>query len=157
MITGTWTVLVLGDPMRGDDGAALVAAEHLEARALPLRIRRIGQLGPDDLVAALAEGPCLVLDAVRGIPPGSVAELPLARVAHAGAPQPASSHALPAETIVLLAEALGARLDAGIFIGIGGEQFELGDPISPAVQQGLPGYERAITRRLGTIGGARCV
>ena len=157
MIAGTWTVLVLGDPMRGDDGAALLAAEHLEARALPLRIRRIGQLGPDDLVAALAEGPCVVLDAVRGIPPGSVVELPLARVADAGAPQPASSHALPAETIVLLAEALGARLEAGTFIGIGGQQFELGEPISPAVRQGLAGYERAIARRVGTIGGARCV
>jgi hydrogenase maturation protease len=153
----TWTVLVLGDPMRGDDGAALLAAEHLEGRATQHNIRRVGMLGPEDLVEALAKGPCLVLDAVRGITPGEVVELPLERVADVDGPQPASSHALPAGTIVGLAEALGARLQAGTFLGIGGERFELGDAISPAVRRGLAGYERAIARRLGTIGGARCV
>jgi hydrogenase maturation protease len=152
-----WTVLVLGDAMRGDDGAALLAAEHLERRTTLHNIRRVGMLGPEDLVEALANGPCLVLDAVRGIEPGEVVELPLERVASAGGPQPASSHALPAGTIIGLAEALGARLQAGTFLGIGGERFELGDAISPAVRRGLAGYERAIARRLGTIGGARCV
>ena len=81
-MTPVCTVLVLGDPMRGDDGAALLAAQRLEAAAIPdCRIRHVGQLGPDDLVAALTEGRCLVLDAVRGVPPGEVVELPLARVA----------------------------------------------------------------------------
>ena len=37
------------------------------------------------------------------------------------------------------------------------ERFELGEPISPAVRHGLAGYERAIARRIGTIGGAGCV
>ena len=156
MTAEVWTVLVLGDPMRGDDGAALLAAEHLEAGGTRHTIRRVGMLGPEDLVAALADGPCLVLDAVRGIAPGETVELPLDRVADAGGPQPASSHALPAGTIVRLAEALGARLESGTFLGIGGERFELGDGISPAVRRGLAGYERAIAQRLGTIGGARC-
>jgi len=156
MTAARWTVLVLGDAMRGDDGAALLAADPLDATAAPHTIRRVGMLGPEDLVTALADGPCLVLDAVRGITPGDVVELPLDRVADAGGPQPASSHALPAGTIVRLAEALGARLEAGTFLGIGGERFELGDPISPAVRRGLAGYKRAIARRLGTTGGSRC-
>lgn len=157
-MTPVCTVLVLGDPMRGDDGAALLAAQRLEAAAIPdCRIRHVGQLGPDDLVAALTEGRCLVLDAVRGVPPGEVVELPLARVADGNGPQPASSHALPPGVIVRLAAALGAPLDAGTFLGIGGERFGLGDAISPAVQRGLAGYERAIARRLEAIGGATCV
>ena len=140
-MTSSCTVLVLGDAMRGDDGAALLAARQLEVAAIPdCRIRRVGQLGPDDLVAALAEGPCLVLDAVRGIAPGEVVELPLARVADAAGPQPASSHALPPGVIVRLAAVLGAPLEAGTFLGIGGERFELGDGISPAVRRGLAGY-----------------
>lgn len=157
-MTPVCTVLVLGDPMRGDDGAALLAAKHLETAAIPgCRIRRVGQLGPDDLVAALTEGPCLVLDAVRGVPPGEVVERPLAHVADAGGPQPASSHALPPGVIVRLAAALGAPLEAGTFLGIGGERFGLGEAISPAVRRGLAGYERAISRRLEAIGGATCV
>jgi hydrogenase maturation protease len=157
-VTQNCTVIVLGDAMRGDDGAALLAAKHLETAAiLDCRIWRVGQLGPDDLVAALTEGPCLVLDAVRGIPPGEVVERPLAGVADAGGPQPASSHALPPGVIVRLAGALGAPLDAGTFIGIGGERFGLGDAISPAVRRGLAGYERAIARRVEAIGGATCV
>ena len=157
-MTPKCTVLVLGDAMRGDDGAALLAAKHLETAAIPdYRIWRVGQLGPDDLVAALAEGPCVVLDAVRGVPPGEVVELPLASVADAGGPQPASSHALPPGVIVRLAAALGARLETGTFLGIGGERFGLGEAISPAVRRGLAGYERAITRRLEAIGGATCV
>ena len=88
-MTQVCTVLVLGDAMRGDDGAALLAADHLEMAAVPdCRIWRLGQLGPDDLVAALSEGPCLVLDAVRGVPPGEVVERPLVRVADTGGPQP---------------------------------------------------------------------
>jgi len=156
-VTQVCTVLVLGDAMRGDDGAALLAADHLEMAAVPdCRIWRLGQLGPDDLVAALSEGPCLVLDAVRGVPPGEVVERPLVRVADTGGPQPASSHALPPGVIVRLAAALGADLDMGTFVGIGGERFELGEGISPAVQRGLAGYERAIARRLAAIGGATC-
>jgi hydrogenase maturation protease len=157
-VTPVCTVLVLGDAMRGDDGAALLAATHLETAAIPdCRIWRVGQLGPDDLVAALTDGPCLVLDAVRGVPPGAVVELPLARVTEADGPQPASSHALPHGVIVRIAAALGAPLEAGTFLGIGGEHFGLGDVISPAVRRGLAGYERAIARRLETIGGATCV
>ena len=53
-MTPVCTVLVLGDAMRGDDGAALLAAKHLETMGIPdCRIWRVGQLGPDDLVAAL--------------------------------------------------------------------------------------------------------
>jgi hydrogenase maturation protease len=157
-MTGSSTVIVLGDPMRGDDGAALLAAQRLEADAPPeCRIWRIGQLDADDLVAALVEGPCLVLDAVRGIAPGEVVEIPLDRIAGGRGPLPASSHALPPAAIIRLAGALGADLTAGTFIGIGGARFGFGDQITPAVRRALAGYTRAIVTRLETIGGARCV
>jgi hydrogenase maturation protease len=148
-VTGRCTVLVLGDSARGDDGAAAAAVARLApiGRA-SVRVRHVGQLGPDDLVEALVEGRCVVVDAVRGIDPGSVVELPLRRLAAAGGPQPASSHALPVETVIGLAEALGADLDRGAFVGIGGSLFDLGAGLSPAVEHGLTEAAAAIGRTI---------
>jgi hypothetical protein len=54
---------------------------------------------------------------------------------------------------VRLAEALGADLTEGTFIGIGGSRFELGDRPGPEVERGIPAYARAIGRRLDAAGG----
>ena len=145
----TWTILVCGDRHRSDDGAALVAAERLGDLPAQVGIRVVGQLEPDDLVAATATGSCLVLDAVRGVAPGGVLALPLADMV-AGGPPAASSHALPLPTVVALAEALGAHLDRATFVGIGGEQFGLGEGLSPAVAGGLEAYLATITRTVAT-------
>jgi hydrogenase maturation protease len=148
-MTGRWTVLVCGDRSRGDDGAALVAMDRL-APALPpsVDVRRVGQLDPVDLVDALAAGRCVVLDAVRGVPPGQVVGAPLAELGHGG-PSSASTHALPLPTVVGLADALGADLDAACFLGIGGDRFELGGRLSRPVRRGLAGYVAAIADLVG--------
>jgi hydrogenase maturation protease len=150
------TVLVCGDRYRGDDGAALAAADRL-AEALPADVvmRRVGQLGPDDVVAATEVGRCLVIDAVRGVAPGTVVVMPLGDLQRAG-PASASSHALPLPTVIALADALGAKIERGTFMGIGGEAFGLGEGLSPRVEASLDAFATAIATTLLQPGGGPC-
>jgi hydrogenase maturation protease len=149
-MSGRCTVLVCGDPSRGDDGAAIAAVARLERGDPPAtRVRRVGQLEPDDLVNAVAGGGrCVVVDAVRGIEPGRVIVAPLRSIAASDGPQPASSHALPLEIVIGLAEALGADLDRAVFVGIGGRRFELGTGLSPAVNAALDVAAATIDQRI---------
>jgi hydrogenase maturation protease len=156
-VSGVRTILVCGDPARGDDGAALAAVARLGLIRRPaVRVRVVGQLEPDDLVAALVEGPCVVVDAVRGVEPGRIVEMPLRDLADPGGPQPASSHALPIGTVIGLAEALGADVGRGAFVGIGGGRFELGGGLSAAVENGLDRAAATIERRIHAPEAARC-
>lgn len=158
-MTARWTILVCGDAARGDDGVGLAVADRLtRAGRADARIRRLGQLQAEDLIAALAHGPCIVVDAVRGVEPGQVVELPLGRLASASSEVvPASTHALPVDVTVRLAEALGANLELGTFVGVGGRSFELGAGLSPEAAQGIEPAAAAIERRLATPRGtARC-
>jgi hydrogenase maturation protease len=158
-VSGRWTVLVCGDPSRGDDGAAIAAVARLERDAPPVRVRRVGQLEPDDLVKAVSGGGrCIVVDAVRGIDPGRIVEVPLRTLGAVDGPQPASSHALPMEIVIGLAEALGADIDRAVFVGIGGRCFELGAGLSPGVAASLDRAAQAIDRRIAGVGraAARC-
>jgi Ni,Fe-hydrogenase maturation factor len=133
------TVFVCGDRHRRDDAAALRAADLL-GRVITedVVVRRVGQLGPDDLVAASSAGRCLVVDL------------------ESGGPASASSHALPLPTVIALADALGADMEGGTFVGIGGEEFELGEGLSPRVEEALDGFVAAIARTLFGTGGAPC-
>ena len=150
------TVLVCGDRHRRDDAAALCAADRL-GQVVPddVDLRRVGQLGPDDLVAASSAGRCLVIDAVRGIAPGTVVSMPLVDLQARG-PASASSHALPLPTVVALADALGADMKGGMFVGIGGEEFELGEGLSPRVEEALDAFVAEIARTLFGTGGVPC-
>ena len=159
-MSGHWTILACGDASRGDDGAALVVVDRLAGTgAGDVRIRRVGQLEVDHLIEALAGGPCVVVDAVRGIHPGHVVELPLGDLASgtSGAVM-ASTHALPPGETIRLAELLGADLDGGTFIGIGGRSFELGAAMSPEAMAGVDAAAAAIERLLlKPRTAARCV
>ena len=156
-MSATVTILACGDPSRGDDGAAVAALDRLPNEvAGHVVVRRVGMLEPDDLVAATADGSCLVLDAVRGVEPGAVVELPVADLAALDAPAPASSHALPLEVVIGLAEALGARLDAATFLGIGGADFDLGRGLSAPVRAALDAYASRIAWSILEEDAPRC-
>ncbi len=131
------TMLVCGDRLRGDDGsaAAVVAALPAVVRHLGT-VRDVGGLMPDDLLGAT--GPVIVVDAVHGLPAGSVVDVPLeslSEIAAAGA-SPGSSHALPLPAVLAIAQRLGA-LPEGRFIGIAGDAFALGDGLSVAVRASI--------------------
>jgi len=149
-VSERWTILACGDPSRGDDGAALAAVDRLSPGvSTDARIRPVGMLEVDHLIDALAAGRCLVVDAVRGVEPGVVVELPLSELA-AGSSGfiPASSHALPLGETVRLAELLGADLTRGTFVGIGGRTFELGAALSEEAASGIEGAVATIERLL---------
>jgi len=150
------TVFVCGDRHRRDDAAALCAADLL-GQVIPddVVVRRVGQLGADDLVAASSAGRCVVIDAVRGIAPGTVVSMPLVDLETRG-PASASSHALPLPTVIALADALGADMDGGTFVGIGGEAFDLGEGLTPRVEEALDTFVAAIARTLSGTGGMPC-
>jgi hydrogenase maturation protease len=142
-------VFVCGEPARGDDAAGFAAVELLapEVRALA-DIVVVGQLDVSLLVDLPDDQPCVLVDAVAGIAPGetwvrSLAELVNASAAR-GRPAPHSSHLLPVDRVLALAALLRSEPPAGTFVGIGGADFDLGGPLSPAVAAGLPAFAAAI-------------
>ena len=128
------TLLVCGEPMRGDDGVAerIVHALPATTRALTA-VCHVGALMPDDLIGA--GSPVILVDAVHGLPPGSVIDLPieaLGELVEAGV-APGSSHALPLPMILGLVEQLAGGLPEGRFIGVAGSAYGLGSPLSEPV------------------------
>jgi len=153
-MSGRWTILVCGEPNRADDGAAFAAAERLDGLPAGTRVRPIGQLDAGELLEASRRGPCVVLDAVRGLPAGTTIDVPLLKLAAAG--MSTSSHAMPLPSSVALAAALGADLEASRFVGIGGLEFGLGHGLSPEVSNGLDEVARTIRGIVGATGGRPC-
>jgi hydrogenase maturation protease len=140
-------VLVCGERLRGDDGAAVLAAEMLppEVRALA-EVREVGQLTVGELLDVPERVALIVADAAMGVAAGRIVTLPLgevARSAGSGA-TPASSHALPPDQVLALADELRGSPTRGLFVGIGGLQFALGAELSREVAAVLPDYARAI-------------
>ncbi|MCU0477994.1 MAG: hydrogenase maturation protease [Chloroflexi bacterium] len=146
-------VFVCGEPARGDDAAGLAAVELLA----PTVRRHVdvvvtGQLDVLLLLDLPTEEPCIVVDAVAGLPPGEIWVRPLADLvdrAHAlarggRAPQPRSSHELPVEQVLALAATLRAAPPAGTFVGIGGSAWDVGTPLSAPVAAALPAFAAAI-------------
>ena len=135
----------------------MAAVERLPRRLRAgIRIRSCGQLEPDELVSALLSGPCLILDTVHGAVPGAVIEVPLAKLLSGESLGRSSTHTSPMPIVVGLAAALGAPLEAGAFLGIGGAEYRPGDLLSPDVEAGLDRYVATIVSHLRARGSVRC-
>lgn len=155
-------VIVCGEPARGDDAAGFAAIPLLAPATLArARIERAGQLDVL-LLLDLPEGaPCVVVDAVRGIPPGTIWVRPLEMLAAgvgtaaSGRPEPSSSHELPVAQVLALAATLRAAPPAGWFVGIGAGSFGLGAPLGPAVEAALPAFAAAIDAAVAGIAEGR--
>jgi hydrogenase maturation protease len=155
-------VLVCGERLRGDDAAAILAAKALPADALWLaELVEAGQLSVEALLD-IPEGVALIVaDAAIGVAAGEVVTLPLAVVskgtatrgagatpAPAASPAPASSHSLPPDQVLALADELRGSPLRGSFVGMGGEEFGLGEELSPAVAAGLPTFVAALAAEI---------
>jgi hydrogenase maturation protease len=143
---GRVRLLVCGERLRGDDGAALraVAALSEEARALA-EIVEVGQLSVEALIDVPGGAAVIVTDAAVGIAAGEVVTAELTDVAeHGSRGVPASSHALPPDQVLGLAVEMRGVPLRGVFVGIGGVEFSLGERLSPAVERGLPALTAAL-------------
>ena len=143
-------ILVCGASDRGDDGAALTAISHAlpalpESTLARLEVRRCRQLDVTDLIDIGPGETCVVVDTVVGVEPGHVVTMSLEELARRPAGvTPRSSHALPVDAALLIAEAVRGTLPAGTFVGIGGKWFGYGERFSRAVRAGLPQFTAAI-------------
>lgn len=139
-------VLVCGEELRRDDGAALMAADLLPAEVRLLAdVLRIGQLSVEALVDVPEGVAVIVVDAAIGVAAGTIVVLPLAEVARRGSgAAPASSHALPPDQVVALAGEMRRSSLRGTFLGIGGAEFGFGEGLSAAVEAGLPALVAAL-------------
>ncbi len=148
-------LLVCGEVLRGDDGAAIRAVEMLPADARALaEVVAVGQLSVESLVDVPDGVAVVVADAAVGVAAGEVVTLPLDAVAAGAAgAAPASSHSLPPDQVLALAAELRGSLPRGCFVGIGGIEFGFGEQLSPRVASNLPALTQALAdeiRRLAT-------
>lgn len=146
-MTARIPVFVCGEVHRSDDGAAFRAIRLLAPTVrAQTHVIPVGQLDASALVDLPVGLPCIVVDAVAGVPPGNVIAMPLAEVAELGraratklAKRKAStSHELALEQTLALAELLRGAPIRGWFVGIGIATVKPGDTVSPAIVLGLP-------------------
>ncbi len=161
-------VLACGEASRGDDAAGLLAADVvrrwvagtgepprplrglLQALRDRIEVVTVGQLEPDDLLEVADDDAVVVVDAVRGVEPGSIVRRPLVDLA-SGGPAPRSSHTLPLRDVLGLAQTLRGSLPRGVFVGLGGSVFELGAAPSGPVLQGLAALAAAVVEEAGRL------
>jgi hydrogenase maturation protease len=146
----TVKVLALGSAFNGDDSAALEAARALSAEGA--QVEALGRPGPS-LIDWFEVGHSLViLDAVRGVEPGSIIEIPLESLAESAVARAANStHAMGVAEAFELAKALGYALPKGVFVGIGGERFTQGAAMSERTSAAMTAFverARAVIKRL---------
>jgi hydrogenase maturation protease len=72
-------------------------------------------------------------------------------VAGASGAAPASSHSLPPDQVLALAEEMRGSALRGVFVGIGGEAFGFGEGLSPAVAAALPAFTAAIAAEIDRL------
>jgi hydrogenase maturation protease len=152
-MTARVPIFVCGEPARGDDAAGFAAIELLPANLRErVEIVPVGQLDILFLMDLPDDAPCIVVDAIAGLAPGEVWVRPLATLvdraraldATGRTVEPRSSHELPLEQVLGLAAALRDAPPAGTFVGIGGDCFQVGTPLSAPVVAALPAFAGAI-------------
>jgi hydrogenase maturation protease len=147
----TVRLLVCGERLRGDDAAVILAVELLppEVRAMA-EIVEVGQLDVEALLDVPDGVAVIVADAAVGVAAGGVVTMPLADVARStgSGAGPASSHSLPPDQVLALANELRGSLPLGSFVGIGGAEFGSGEGLSEVVAAGLPAFASAIAEEI---------
>lgn len=135
--------MALGNPDRGDDGAAMAVAARLQG-TVPVTLA--GRPGAQLLDLLPEDEPCILLDVTcSGFPPGTLHRIPLKDLSPALLPDlRVSSHGFGPGEALALAEALGRKLPAGYFLGIEGERFGLGEDLSPAVSHAMDAFEEVV-------------
>ncbi len=146
-------LIVLGAMDRGDDALGPMAIDELPSvpggpAALALAdLRLAGHLDVLDLVDTPAGTACLIVDAARGLAPGTVAFVPFESFLAPGdgdLPEPRSSHEMPVGTVLRLAQVMRTRLPDGGFIVAGATTFGLGEALSPTILAAVPRLAAAV-------------
>jgi hydrogenase maturation protease len=138
-------VIGVGNPLRADDAAGVMAVRRLRVRE-GVEIREQSGEATALLEALRGRSAALVVDAAAGGEPGR-----LHRIDAAVRPLPqglfgVSSHGFGVAEGIELARALGALPPVCVVYALEGECFETGAPMSDAVLRALPRLAEDITR-----------
>jgi hydrogenase maturation protease len=130
-------VIGVGNPLRADDAAGVLAVRRLRPRAGVEILEQSGE-ATALLDALRGRAAALVVDAASGAEPGR-----LHRIDAAARPLPqglfgVSSHGFGVAEGIELARALGALPPVCVVYALEGERFETGAPMSDAVTRALP-------------------
>lgn len=133
---GRGTLVVgLGNRLRGDDAAGLVAAGMIAERLPSLEVVELEREPSGLLDLWPGVGEAVVIDAVVGIEPGRVhrfdGSVPLPAAFGGGH----STHLLGLPEVIELGRELGRLPGRLLVIGIEGSQFSLGAAMTPAVRE----------------------
>jgi len=131
-------ILACGNPLRGDDGAALQIACNLqEGYAEPETEIRCAQQWTPELAESISHSELAIfVDASATIPAG---HLQLQKITCGPAKTRVITHSMDPCTLLGLArELFGAAPCRAFLLTIGAETFELGEGLSPAVKHAVP-------------------
>jgi hydrogenase maturation protease len=140
-------IIGLGNPLRGDDGVGVRAAQALAARALPDDVEVIDG-GTQGLgIVNLMEGrqQVILVDAADvGQAPGQFARFTLDEARLLGDDQHLSVHAAGLRDALLLAQALKMLPQEVVIFGVQPATVEWGSALSPQVEAALPDLIAAV-------------
>ncbi|MBX3028960.1 MAG: hydrogenase maturation protease [Chloroflexi bacterium] len=133
-------VLACGEPLRGDDAAAAAVVAMLDPAIRDLaEVRVRPSVGLEELLAIPDDQPVIIVDAVLGPEPGTLIRTSLVTLEETAQPWvPISGHQLPLAQTLAIAEVLGWTV-RGTFLGVGAASCVIGESLSPAVADALPG------------------
>jgi hydrogenase maturation protease len=143
-------LLVCGNSDRADDGAALRAvrsllAQHHHRVGRDVAIERCDHLDVLHLLDVPTGQALVIVDAAIGVEPGEVVTTTLEElIDYPQGPSPHSSHSLPINQLLGVANVLAEKPLEGLFVGIGGSDFGFGERLSSSVVRGLPNFVSAI-------------
>jgi hydrogenase maturation protease len=145
-------IVGLGNPLRGDDGLGVRAAELLAGRALPAGVEVVdGGMPGLDLVNLMEGWPRVILiDAAHlGKAPGQFARFTLDEVRLPGDNDPLSIHDAGLREALLLAQVLGVLPEQVIIYGVQPAHLGWQDELSPEVEAALPELVDAVLEEVG--------
>jgi hydrogenase maturation protease len=131
-------VLACGNPLRGDDGIAVVLAHYLRVEFCEPEtvIQSLPQWTPELAESISQSDIVLFLDASATLQPGNVQ---LKNVRAAGEFSSSLTHSLSPETLLgLAAQLYSSAPERAYLLTIGGESFDQADQLSATVRSAIP-------------------
>lgn len=138
-------ILVCGCAGRGDDGAGPAVLTIVQTRLPPdVRLKVVGLLEIDHLLAIPTGAGVVIVDAAIGIPAGQIVTLPIDGLVGSEDIQPRLSRALVFPEVLGFANMLRGTPLRGEIVVIGARQFGHDKPLSRRVAIALPALADAI-------------
>jgi hydrogenase maturation protease len=145
-----WLVIGYGSLLHSDDRFGPSVAEAVQAMTDPalVEVHAATQLTPEMIEPISRACGVIFVDAGVGISPGQIGCMPLNQTEPRAADSTALSHHCTPEMLLEGARTFYGHAPPGWLYVVGGENFALGDTLSPCVEQALPETVARILKHL---------